>query len=484
MQDLRRRERPRSRRYHPAEARMNAHATTRRDRWITAAAWAAILAACAYFATEAAENGPENAAAGAHAQWEMIGRAAVGMHHALGTPASSSRAVVDTLDKGAVELRQRAAIVAGEIEGPQSAQERLAAIDVSARAAGGTTAEVERVLFDLYPASPPKDETPAARVGRLSPDDRALLAKSLGWFGRLALAPDGGDAAARDAVMSAARRTTIVNGAFVGAACALIPAGLVLLLVALVQTLRGKLVARHDVAPDERTFGAETFAAYLALFVAFSVAAREWAPAEGRVVATLCAQAASFAALGVALSRGVPWATLRRRVGLTTGAGLVREIAAGVVGWIACVPIVSAGVVVALAVPKLLGHERAPGEGGHPIVTFLQNAPPGDALLIVVAATVMAPLLEETMFRGVLYRHLRESTATWPRAASVLAGAAVVSLLFAAVHPQGWTGVPVLGALAFSFAIVREWRGSLVASMTMHCITNTVAVVAMRVALS
>jgi membrane protease YdiL (CAAX protease family) len=99
-------------------------------------------------------------------------------------------------------------------------------------------------------------------------------------------------------------------------------------------------------------------------------------------------------------------------------------------------------------------------------------------------ATVMAPLLEETMFRGVLYGHLRESTARWPRAASVFAGAAIVSVLFAAIHPQGWTGVPVLAALSFSFSLVREWRGSLVAPMVMHCLTNSISVVVMRVAMS
>jgi membrane protease YdiL (CAAX protease family) len=458
--------------------------TARRDRWISAASWTAILAACAYFAGQAAENGPTNAAAASYAQWELLGRATVGMHGALPSGVSSSGRVVDELDAGAIELRQRAVVVAGEISGPADAHARLHAFDKAARAAGGGTAEVERVLADLYPASPPKDETQAARVARLSASDRVRLETSLGWFGRLALAPDGGDAAARDAVLSAARRTALVNAAMAGAACALIPAGLALLLVALVQSLRGKLVARFDVAAGERTFGAETFAAFIVLFVALSLAVHGLATGSARWAASLGAQIVSFGALAVPVLRGVPWTTLRRRIGLTRGTGIVREIVAGVVGWIASVPVLAVGVLVSLAVPKLLGHARAPGEGAHPVVSLLQNAATGDALLLIAAATIMAPLLEETMFRGVLYRHLRESTARWPRAASVVASAVVVALLFAAVHPQGWIGVPVLASMAFSFAVVREWRGSLVAPMTMHCITNTVVVVLVRVALS
>jgi len=457
--------------------------SSRRDRWITAAAWAALLGLCAFVAGRAAESGPSNAEAASFAQWEMMGRATVGMHDAFPS-LKSDDAVLESLDAGAVALRQRAAVVAGEISGPDAARARLSAFDAQARAAGGETAEVERVLDDLYPASAPKDETQAARVARLSDEDRALLARSLGWFGRLALAPEGGDAEARRSVMSAAKRTAAVNAALVGSVCLAVPAGLVLLVVALVQLVRGRLAARHVVEPGRRTFGAETFAAYLALFVVLSLGARAIPQSGARLAALLAVQVASFAALAVPVARGVDWPTLRRRIGLTTGAGLVRELAAGVVGWIACAPIVAAGVFVALALPKLLGHERSPGEGQHPIVSLLSNAAPGDALLLVAMATIMAPLLEETMFRGVLYGHLRESTARWPRAASVVAGAAAVSALFAAIHPQGWTGVPVLAALSFSFTLVREWRGSLVAPMVMHCLTNSVAVVAMRVATS
>jgi len=48
----------------------------------------------------------------------------------------------------------------------------------------------------------------------------------------------------------------------------------------------------------------------------------------------------------------------------------------------------------------------------------------------------------------------------------------VVSILFAAIHPQGWTAIPVLGAIGFVLAMIRIQRNSLVASMTAHALNN------------
>ena len=91
---------------------------------------------------------------------------------------------------------------------------------------------------------------------------------------------------------------------------------------------------------------------------------------------------------------------------------------------------------------------------------------------IVVLAVILAPLVEETMFRGMLYRHLREATTRWGRFGSFLASASLVSLLFAGIHPQGWKAVPALMVLALGMNLLREWRGSLLPSMMVHGIHN------------
>lgn len=78
------------------------------------------------------------------------------------------------------------------------------------------------------------------------------------------------------------------------------------------------------------------------------------------------------------------------------------------------------------------------------------------------------------MFRGALYRHLREAFGGWGKAFSVVASILVSSFLFAVIHPQGIVGVPLLAAVAIVLAILREWRSALIAPIVMHMIVNGV----------
>ncbi len=78
------------------------------------------------------------------------------------------------------------------------------------------------------------------------------------------------------------------------------------------------------------------------------------------------------------------------------------------------------------------------------------------------------------MFRGVLYRHLRDATGGAGRVLSVVLSAAPSALVFAIIHPQGWVAVPALMALAVSFSLAREWRGTLIPCMIVHGISNGV----------
>jgi membrane protease YdiL (CAAX protease family) len=93
-------------------------------------------------------------------------------------------------------------------------------------------------------------------------------------------------------------------------------------------------------------------------------------------------------------------------------------------------------------------------------------------LQLGLLACVGAPIVEETMFRGALLGHLRTRLGWW-------VSAPVVSLIFAAIHPQGWVAIPTLGAIAMVLAALREVRGSIIASMTAHALNNGVAVTMM-----
>jgi membrane protease YdiL (CAAX protease family) len=73
------------------------------------------------------------------------------------------------------------------------------------------------------------------------------------------------------------------------------------------------------------------------------------------------------------------------------------------------------------------------------------------------------------MFRGALFGHLRRR---WNWFISV----GVVSLIFAALHPQGLAAIPALGAIAVVLAGIREWRDSLIASTAAHAFNNFIAI--------
>ena len=111
---------------------------------------------------------------------------------------------------------------------------------------------------------------------------------------------------------------------------------------------------------------------------------------------------------------------------------------------------------------------------GHPIAEEIASGGPVGWLFIVLSACVAAPIVEETMFRGVLYRSLRESSGRkFVKWFSVGFSSIVGGLIFALVHPQGLIGVPVLTTLAIGFSLVREWRSSLIGPMVMHALNNS-----------
>jgi hypothetical protein len=86
-------------------------------------------------------------------------------------------------------------------------------------------------------------------------------------------------------------------------------------------------------------------------------------------------------------------------------------------------------------------------------------------LHLVLVACVWAPLVEEAVFRGAFQRYLRPRLSRLPTAA-------LVGLLFAVVHPQGLAAIPALAAIGGWFALLREWRGTLVPCLAAHAAHN------------
>lgn len=169
-------------------------------------------------------------------------------------------------------------------------------------------------------------------------------------------------------------------------------------------------------------------------------------------------------------SAAISWSQVCRDVGLHRGRGIWREVGYGFTTYGTAIPMVIVGAAIAFVMSLVLNQEFA--SASHPIQQAIAEGSLWDRLLLLLLAAVAAPVVEEIVFRGVLFRHLRDISMGWGRGASFVASALGSSLMFAAIHPQGVLFIPILGALAFAFCLARETRGSLISCMVAHGINN------------
>jgi membrane protease YdiL (CAAX protease family) len=351
--------------------------------------------------------------------------------------------------------RMRMAIVAGEISGSAAATRELDELEKSAvPKALNSQVDALRLIY----ADGPGILTDAARQELLS---------AHGWFGQLALThglPD--DDAARRAALAPAIRAAGASIAILGLGGVGLVVGLVILVIALVAVIDGKIPHRYrPPSPGRSGPFVEAFALYMVGMVVVSAVLY-------RVIGTSPSVAANFwIALALPLPliwprlRGLSWSEIRAGFGWYAGRGFVREALCGVVGYIAGIPLLIVALLVTSVLSKL-SHTTP----SHPIVGEAgQGGGMVHVLLLYGLAAVFAPLAEETMFRGALFHHCRRGLPWW-------LSAGIVALIFAAIHPQGWVGIPLLATIAVVLAALREWRGSLIAPIVCHACVNAVTV--------
>jgi len=160
--------------------------------------------------------------------------------------------------------------------------------------------------------------------------------------------------------------------------------------------------------------------------------------------------------------RGVPLKQLIRSIGWHRGQGVIKEMICGLAGYIAGIPLVIAGGMVTIWIQNLTGDISV-----HPVAGEIMSSGPWKVVWIFILATVIAPFFEETIFRGVFYNFLRKNH-------SVIFSVFLTGLFFAVIHPQGFAAVPVICIIGINLALIREWRDSLIASMTAHACNNFV----------
>jgi membrane protease YdiL (CAAX protease family) len=106
-------------------------------------------------------------------------------------------------------------------------------------------------------------------------------------------------------------------------------------------------------------------------------------------------------------------------------------------------------------------------QGEHPVVPVFLSSDSQHALIwLFLFAAVVAPIVEEIMFRGVLYGWLRDHYGK-------LISTLVSAFIFAVVHPQGALGIVPLSLIGCGLAFIREWRGSLIPCILAHSLVNT-----------
>jgi membrane protease YdiL (CAAX protease family) len=372
------------------------------------------------------------------------------------------------------------------VQQPQTPVERFRQIIVDRELHGKASAEASLAAFgEVFEGLADDRSTLEAllngRHATLPPEALARFEQRHGYFARLAESwqyPDADE-----------RRAKFIRGG--GAGILAIVLFILFLSVAALASLvsiiylalrwRKSGIERRFVPPARGgSVFIETVLVFMASFLGFSIGmellAASMTPAGGSApewlgIAKLLGQWLLLLTIFWPVVRGTPWQEWKHRVGWHRGTGVLREIAAGMVGYFAGLWLMALAVLVVMGY-MLIKAFAAKNAGGpspavpsNPLQEYLTSAGSLQLALVFLLATCWAPIVEETVFRGSLHRHLR----SWAGAglASVLTG-----LTFGLIH--GYAGITLLPVITLGvvFSFVREWRGSIIGPMVAHFAHN------------
>jgi len=382
----------------------------------------------------------------------------------LGPPGSPGESISALSRKPSTSLLQRELVISSYLNLNNSKEELCEHLE---KFPGETTTSqlVTSTVMSLC-------ESPNPRV-ELSDKQRAALVKTLGWFSDVFIhmtAVDKQDREnAKTRAISPAQRSLKTILVSIGLGTLLSIASLILFVTLITRLLGRKLEYRFAAKGMNPDYSLEVFCLYLSgmlLIQPLMKLLAELGIKTGFLIGNLiCISLLSLLVL---------WPTLfsekledvRARLGLQLFSikRFFQDIALGPISYLgALIPLF---IVLILYSFVLMELGVDPSSGAHPVVPIITSSKnPNTIYLIGFMAVILAPFIEEIMFRGALYSWLRVRCNAAP---SII----ISSVLFASVHPQGAVGVVPLTCIGMVLAFLREWRGSLVAPMLAHACFN------------
>ena len=367
-------------------------------------------------------------------------------------------------------------------EGDEELLEKIIAdIDSDLEAAENSSAEADVEILRIV-------RDTIADPSSASDEEWSNIKETLGWFGKLLAASDGGPDHDHAAVIrSTGLKLAVVWTMGLVLVVAAGITGSVLLFLAIREYSQGDLQFRlTPPEPGAARVLLECFAVYLGAMAAIELL-MIYSVKNGISLPTAISYGSLFAPVACALVWGLVLRHrhkgLGRAVGMHRGQGFFKEVGCGFVGYVAILPVVALGIAATVGLTMLVAGMSSGEDGGspvpisHPIVSEIAKGEWRILIGVLLLASVAAPLFEEGLFRGAFHGGMRGRRFNFWMAALISA------VIFAAIHPQGLMAIPALGAMGFGFSMLREWRGSLIAPMTAHAFHNGTLVLVMWVVL-
>lgn len=394
---------------------------------------------------------------------------------------------LSALDTGSYEQRLCNAAIINEVHGPEASLEFLDQLDEKV-----VEHDFERSEKQLAMESSVRRLMENYRDGNLTPEvidarQQRQLQDALGFSGELLLNPPGSNSASRTKLANQSQTAAVA--AVVGLVLAILffLFGIIALLFILTYVLTGSSPARFVAANNAHNAYVETFALWLIAFfgVQMLVGYLQLLKTDAqRLIASPIFFFASLVVLVWPILRGVGASQMFADIGWTPKK-VFRNTFLSIPAYAAWLPAVLVGffivfmLMMAVPMPTAVGEFAVPSIPGHPIQEMLSGGDMLTWVTVVIAACIAAPIVEETMFRGFLYRHLRGVSMKYGKTFSIVVSALVNGVIFAALHPQGILVVPLLTTLAIGFSFAREWRDSLWTSILMHAFNNSMVTLLM-----